>query len=116
MNQPEAMIPNWIQEYNYDQAIWKEATCIICSNSANHAHECTMHVEGISCKLFVWGLGLSPQTKFIILLGAVDSLPFDNPYTLIKKTNSSPFHLQILKRPEGVQRGHGVRWNTHPIC
>ncbi len=33
--------------------------------------------------------------------------------TLVKKRNSSPFHLQILKLPEGVQGGHGVRWNTH---
>ncbi len=32
-------------------------------------------------------------------------------HTLVKKRNSLPFHLQILKRPEGVQGGHGVRWN-----
>ncbi len=35
--------------------------------------------------------------------------------TLVKKRNSSPFHLQIFKQPEGVQGGHGVRWNTQPI-
>ncbi len=28
--------------------------------------------------------------------------------TLVKKRNSSPFHLQILKLPDGVQASNGV--------
>ncbi len=32
--------------------------------------------------------------------------------TLVKKRNPSPFHLQILKVPDGVQASNGVRWNA----
>ena len=37
-----------------------------------------------------------------------------NPHTLVKKRNSSPFHLQILKSPDGVQASNGVRWKVTP--
>ncbi len=29
-------------------------------------------------------------------------------HTLVKKRNSSPFHLQILKLPDGVQASNGT--------
>ncbi len=38
-----------------------------------------------------------------------------NGTTLPQKRNSSPFHLQILKLPDGVQASNGVHWNTQPI-
>ncbi len=47
---------------------------------------------------------------------AVDSqnLEVENSNTTLpQKRNSSPFHLQILKLPDGVQASNRVRWNTY---
>ncbi len=36
----------------------------------------------------------------------------DAVYKLPHKTNSLPFHLQILKLPDGVQASNGVKWGS----
>ncbi len=36
------------------------------------------------------------------------STPIPTAHTLVKKRNSSPFHLQILKLPDGVQARNGL--------
>ncbi len=69
--------------------------CVTCGNFYRQSNHC-MHAYGRAVCFLVT---IIPLTGF--------------PFTLVKKRNSSPFHLQILKVPNGVQASNGVRCLLH---